>query len=375
MLGNEVPCENEISSVGRGRFSDIYYVVYDHYHFEKGLEMSFTAKAVEQTAARSRSVLTMYKGPRSKPLGAQPAPRPENFALESGALSETTAKPDAGAISVEAGKSVQDALDTAGKNGGWVVLGKGVHALKQALHMPSGVTLAGQGAASIVWLNAGSDGPAILAEHGPHDITLRDFVVEGAATVNLPSDPNSARRTRSRPGAPQRAGISVSASNDGTAAKNIRFSHVTVRNCTGPGVMVMKAAGVDFEAVSLTDDGSPLSLTLVDGCKISRSRLNNSPVDCGLFLSGCSDITVTSNEVARNKLEGIRIDRSNNVRINGNLIEGNETDGVWLVRVTGKQPKLEVVGNLIQYNGDRAIKGASDIGATLRDNRERDNKN
>jgi len=220
-----------------------------------------------------------------------------------------------------------------------------------------------------------SEGPAILAENGPHDVTFRDFVIEGAVTVKLPSDPNSARRTRTRPGAPLRAGISVSPSDAGAAAKNIRFSHITVRNCTGPGVMVMKAAALEFDAVSLTDNTSPLSLTLVDGCTISHSRLNNSPVDCGLFLSGCSDVSVSSNEVARNKLEGIRVDHSNHIHINGNLIEGNETSGVWLVRTAGDTVQIELIGNLIQNNSDIAIKGASDVAATLRDNRERDNGN
>ena len=40
MLGEDVPAFGAISKSGRGRFSDIYEPVYQHYHFVKGLEMA-----------------------------------------------------------------------------------------------------------------------------------------------------------------------------------------------------------------------------------------------------------------------------------------------------------------------------------------------
>ena len=380
LLGNDVPCENQISPVGRGKFSDIYYVVYDHYHFEKGLDMPFTAKAVEQTASRSHSVLTMYKGPRSKPVASRPAPKPEDYALEGGAMSEPTAKPDAGAIRVEPGQSIQEALNVAGKKGGWVVLGKGVHKLSESLNVPSGVTLAGEGAGTVLWLDPRSEGPAILIHDSPHDITFRDFVVEGATTVQLPSDPNSARRTRSRPGVLRRVGIGVFGTLE-RASRKIRFDHITVRNCTEVGIVITQAADVEFQSVSLTDNGSidaqqpNLSLWDVAGCRISHSRFNNSPSSCGAALVSCSNVTVDSNEFARNLLEGLRVQWSHDFQVQGNLIEGNEADGIAVIGFARTPQHIELTRNLIQYNDDTAVRGGPYVGAKLHDNRDIGNKN
>ena len=46
MLGEDAAAYGVISPVGRGRFSDIYESVYQHYHFIRGLETPYTARAI-----------------------------------------------------------------------------------------------------------------------------------------------------------------------------------------------------------------------------------------------------------------------------------------------------------------------------------------
>jgi hypothetical protein len=380
MLGQEMLCEGEISNTGRGRFSDIYYVVYDHYHFERGIEMPFTAMAVERAEARSRSVLTMYRGKRTAVMGkALGPPAPATFALYAGAATQPAAHLPADATVVMPGESIQTAIDAAKQTGGTVVLAKGVHKLPAALRLPTGVTLAGQGVDTIVWLDPQLTGPAIVnAEDATHDITLRDFVIEGAMATKLPTDPNTVRRTRSRPGALARSGI-ILAVRGAKPLRNIRIDHITVRNCTERGLEIRTANTVAIESSSFTDNGNGSSeleanvlLSKVSGCQIAHSRLNNSPAGCGLRIAGCADVTVISNEIARSAREGVHATDSHDIRIRGCLIEGNEADGLLLDSFRDRPDGLEVTGNVIQNNGGAAIGTPKGIEAVARANRSVD---
>ena len=116
-------------------------------------------------------------------------------------------------------------------------------------------------------------------------------------------------------------------------------------------------------------------MIFVDGFRISHSRVNNSPASCGFSLLNCFNIDVTSNEIARNAREGVRVNASYDIHFKRNLIEGNEADGVWLVGMSGKPRAIELSDNLIQYNGDTAVKGGLYVGAKLRANRDIGNKN
>lgn len=378
MLGEEVPCDGVISPTGRGKFSDIYYLVYDHYHFEKGLALPYTAKAVEQTAERSQSVLTMYKGPRTPGARAEGRSPSLPGALRSGALPRPSGEPPKGAVVVEAGQSVQAALDRLGKDGGWVVLDKGVHTLPAALRVPSRTTLTGQGDATIVMLDAGLTGPAVVnADDAAHDVVVRDLVIEGATTTKLPSDLNTGRRTRSRPGAPKRAGIIFGARTE-RPLRDIRLERVTVGNCTMSGVEIDNAASVTVRACNFTDNGNDggsdtLVLRRVVGCRIESNCLNNSPAGAGLRVFGGRAIVVGGNEVARNRGAGVVATDVLDLEARGNLFEGNEDGGFRLDAVRTGCEKFELRANVIRNNGGYAIDVRRANGGHVSDNRTVDN--
>jgi hypothetical protein len=329
-LGEDVPCEGFISNVSRGRFSDIYYLVYQHYRFDKGIDMPYTARAAEKTLPRSLSVLTMFRGEGTNPPPPRfGPPRPSEIAARGGAMPEASAKSPASRL-IAPGESIQEAIDQLRGSPGLVVLDKGVHKLPAALRVAAGLTLAGQGDATILWLNPELTGPAIVNSDQPvHDVTIRDLVIEGAATSRPGTDPNADRRTRSRSRAPHRAGIEFIAET-GKPAKNVRLEHVTVRNCTQTGMRIEAASGLTITACSFTDNGNlpnthNLLLTDCAHCTITDTRLNNSPSGDGIRLMNCAVVAIERNEIARNVLRGIaQVDSK--AQIEGNLMEGNEAD-------------------------------------------------
>ncbi|MBL9189828.1 MAG: alginate lyase family protein [Opitutaceae bacterium] len=386
--GEPVPIKGIPSAPGR--FADIYHSAYAHYRTVKGIEMPFTAKAVEATLARSGlKLLTSYRVPRPAPPPPAGVPQPSAIATKAGARAQPTATPPAGAIMVAPGESIQAALDAQAGKGGWVVLGQGVHTLPAMLKMRSGVTLAGQGRDTIVFLDpkltAQIAGTAIVnAEPDLHDVTLRDFVIEGAtitarATSN---DPNQDRRQRSYQMAPSRAGIAFAGQREGQM-KNLRFEHVTVRNCTHNGVAIRGAAGVAIVACDFSDSGGSvvpgaglqhnLLLTHVSGAEVRDSQFDTSPWGSGIDVSFSREFAITGNETARNALHGIRVADSRNVRLTGNLSEGNDGDGIAFVTLMDGCRQIEARDNVVRNNGGAGL-GPLPAGAgTLAANRSIDN--
>ena len=385
MLGEDAPAYGVVSEQGRGRFRDIYEGVYQHYRYVKGLEMPYTVRAVERTRGRRRAwhALTMYRGPLSDAVETPTGPPlPCSQAPQAGALAEPTARPPEGAIAVAPGDAIQAALDSCA-GGGWVALAEGLHTLPAALRMPSGVTLSGQGLATVLFLDPELTGPAMVsAADDLHGITLRDFVVEGATASSPPRDPNSHRRLRSYQKAPSRSGIAFSAQHAGQM-RNLRFEHVTVRNCTHDGVAIRGAADVTVAACDFSDNGCSvvpgpglqhnLLITRVTGCEVRDSRLDTSPWGSGLDLSHSRNVAISNNEAARNALHGIRATESEDVRVLGNLAEGNDSSGIMFDTLMDGCRRVEVRGNLSRNNGGYGIEVQRVTGATVQDNTVADN--
>ena len=378
MLGEDVPVYGVISPQSRGRFSDIYEAVYQHYHLVKGMAMPYTARAVEKGREHGWSALTMYRGPLLKPSVPVGPPHPSPQAPTAGG----SVRIDGAAVTVEPGQSIQAALD-ARTAGGSVVLAEGVYILPQALRVPGDVTLAGQGKGTILMLEAARTGPAIVnATDDLHDVTLRDFVLEGALSIKTSTDPNSDRMTRSYRSAPSRAGIAFSSQHAGQMLK-LRLEHVTVRHCTHNGVAIRGAAQVTIIACDFSDNGSSvvpgpglehnLLITRVAGCVLRDSRLDDSPWGSGLDLSFSRDVILSNNEAARNSLYGLRTTESENVRSIGNLAEGNGGGGIVFDALLAGTRKIEIRDNLSRNNGGYGIEVDRSQGCAVRVNTVLDN--
>jgi parallel beta-helix repeat protein len=382
-LGEEVPAYGTISSKARGRFRGIYAGVYQHYRKVKGLEMPYTYRALEKTRARSWDALAAPHSAMDGGLTLKRAPSPSPIAKRAGAQSKSMFQAPTEALLVEAGQSIQAALDAQAGSKGWVVLGKGLHTLNAALRMPSGVTLAGQGLDSVLFLDPDREGPAIVnGDPNLHDVTFRDFVVEGALTERPSRDANQDRRQRSYQMAPSRAGILLAAAS-GAHMERLHFEHVTVRHCTHNGVALRGAAQVLVRACDFSDNGSSvvpgpgqqhnLLLAHVEEVQIRGCRLDDSPWGSGLNLIHGRDIEVLDSEAARNTRHGIRCTESQDIQINGNLAEGNDGWGIRCDALMHGCRGVEIVDNLVQNNDRGGIEVYRTGETRLHNNRLMDN--
>ena len=384
MLGENVPCYGTIAEKGRWQFRDIYERVFQHYRYSKGIEMPYTERSIEKVRHKSKYSPTMTKGPLAdSPSTPKGPPSPSKIAAQAGALTEPSAQAPADAVIVEAGQSIQVALDTC-IVGGWVVLGKGLHTLRASLRIPSGVTLAGQGIETILFLEPERTGSALVnATPDIHDVTLRDFVVEGVTKPRPSRDPNQDRRQRSYQMVPIRAGIAFSA-NHANQMRNIHFEHVTVRNCTHNGVAIRGATKVVVAACDFSDNGSSvvpgpglqhnLLITRSSTCEVRNSRLDTSLWGCGIDMSHCQEVTPVNNEAARNALHGIRVTESQHVSVINNLVEGNDQSGIRFYAQMDGCRGIEVRDNLTQNNAGYGIEISHVVEGTFQNNRALDNK-
>ncbi|WP_431213479.1 right-handed parallel beta-helix repeat-containing protein [Puia sp. P3] len=263
------------------------------------------------------------------------------------------------AIVVNPGESIQKALDAATSTTGKYVLVKaGLHTFPATLRIPSGVTLAGEGLSTVLFLDpsSGAREAMINADADAHDITIRDLVIEASSKTEIPQDPNSSRSYR---GGYNRGGILFRAELEGQM-KRISLINLTIRNATYSGVCISGAAGVTVTGCDLSENGANpppgpklvhnLLLTHCSGVKVTASRLVNSPFGCGLALDHCTDANIANCEISRNGYYGILVTESSAVSAQGCLIEANDFSGIMAEFLSKGNEGLQFTGNRIQYN-------------------------
>lgn len=335
MLGETVPAYGKISPMSRGRFSDLYSAVLQHYRYKKHISMPYTEQAA-QKVMRPRSIATMFRGDVGPaPTKLQPPPAPSSIATMAGAQAKSTVVPPADAIAVAPGQSIQDALDTLKQRGsGVLALAAGLHTLPATLMVPSGVTIMGTGLDCELFLDPKSEHETAVANANPdlHDIVLRDLVIEGADQPQPSRDPNSDVGRRRFEHGPIRAGI-VLQSDGKTLIRNVRLEHVTVRNCTYSAVELF---GVENAAIINCDfSGSGgmvppgpgknhnLKMNHVSHVEISGSRFDDSMWGDGIAMIYARDVKLHNCEVARNHINGVMIAESEGITVENCLAEGN----------------------------------------------------
>lgn len=360
LLGHTPYCYCEISPRSRHLGGDFEYV-YRHYAAE-GLKLPFVSQAANSMRVKTpRRTLTAVRA-----SFAHTAPPTRTLVSDSTAYiagaDRDVPKVPADAIWVQPGQSVQQALDAAAGSDKWVVLAKGLHTLDTALKIPSGVTLSGVGSGSVLFLRPDGGRDAIVnAVDDLHDITLRNFVVEGSLQPKPGTDPNSSRSFHNKG---NRGGI-LFRSEAVNQMHGLHFINLTVRNCTYNGVFISGAKDLVFSHCNFNENGAAvvpgpklqhnLLLSHCSSIIIRDSRLDTSPNGSGIYLHDCNAATVNSNELARNALNGISVSECADVRISGNLIEGNDESGVWVPYLYQGTRKMVLSGNRIRFNGGYAL--------------------
>lgn len=342
---------------------DDFEYVYRHYA-AKGIELQYTKQAADFIRPKTtKSTLTAFRAPvGTKPLKTD-SPQPSAIGYPAGAMQNTTAKIPGNTIYVSPEQSLQEALDKAAGTGWWVIATAGLHKLPAPLRIPSGTVLAGEGLATVLFLepSSGSREAMVNATPDMHDVVIRDLLIEGATNPELASDPNSRRSYRSTA---SRAGIMFMANTKGQM-KNITLENITVQNCTWNGVFINAAQNVKILACDFNESGSSVvpgprlqhnllitrcSDVLVEGC-----RLVNSPHGSGLSIAHCSNVSVSNSEIARNAWYGLLITESTGITVEGNLVEANDRSGIMSEFLHKGSSGIRLKNNTIHYNNGYGI--------------------
>ncbi len=366
LLGHTPFCYGKISERAK-KISDNYEYVYRHYQ-SKGIEMPYTKQAADSIRPRaSRSVLTAFRAPVTNSVPKTTALQPGKIAYPAGAILDGKNNFPVNSLYVAPGQSLQKALDSVAGTNRWVVALAGVHTLPTTLKIPSGVTLAGEGRATILFLSPSAHVRNAIENAGQnlHDVTLRNLVVEGAMATDPGNDPNSSRSWRN---AGNRGGVIFIADND-NAMKNINFINLTVRNCTYNGVYINGASGLKIENCDFTENGS----SIIPGPKLQHNllvchstnihvkdtRLDTSPYGSGIALNHCDNVEITDCEIARNAHYGVLVTESHDVLVKGNQIEANDRSGVLVEYLYRGSENITVKDNLVQYNNGYGLESYS----------------
>ncbi len=357
LMGKTPHCYGPISERAK-TLRDDYEYVYRHY-VAQGLEMPYTKMAADSVRPKAnRSILTAFRAPSGNTIKKLPSPAPSEIVFPAGAMEKAVTKVPATAIHVNPGQSVQEALNEAAKNKGWVVATAGVHTLPTTLKIPSGVTLSGEGLQTVLFLDPASGIRDALVNASPDmsNVTICDLVIEGGTKIDRGSDPNSSRSYRNLA---NRGAIMFLGESEGQL-KNIQLKNLTVRNCTYNGVFISGAEKITVDHCNFDENGSSvvpgpklqhnLLLTHCSGVTIKNSRTDTSPHGSGIALAQCKNASVLSCEIARNAYYGLLISECSNISISRNLIEGNDRSGIMVEFLYKGSEAIQVNDNLIHYN-------------------------
>jgi len=369
MHGGDIPVFGILSHRQKDRYKDVYESIYHHYQTVKGIEMPYTKDVIEKDTRPGSSVglLTALRAPINyTPIALKQKLQPDPKAKlpsETGALAAASATAPAGSIIIKPGESIQNAIDKNANSNKWIILTKGVHTINESLKMQSGITLAGEGNESILFLSPGKgfEMAIINASEDMHDVVIRDLLIEGATKTVENEDPNHDRRGRMSMSAPSRGGILFSANKE-HQMKNIRLENLTVQNCTKNGVAIKGGQNIKVINCDFSDNGGSvvpgaglfhnLHLLHISDCEIRNSRFDISTFGNGIDLNFGKNVIISDNEAARNTLSGIRCSECENIRITNNLVEGNDQKGIFIDTLLNGSKNVEISNNLSQLNGE-----------------------
>lgn len=379
LLGRKTQAYGTISEARKDVNGDYEYV-YRHYS-SKGIDMPYTKILADSVRSRAgRGVLTAFRAPEKDFSVKLSSLKQSSIGYPAGALDHPQTKAPAGSVTVIPGASLQRALDSLAGTGKWVVAAAGVHIISKTLNIPSGITLAGMGQSTIIFLDPESkDRDAITnANVNLNEVTIRDLVIEGSLSYKPLA--NSARSFNN---IGRRGGIVFVADREGSM-KDINLVQLTVRNCVYSGVAITAATGITVSSCDFSENGARmvpgqhllhnLKLSHCADVQVRDSRFDTSPDGSGIAIDKCTSVSVSNCEIARNGYYGIKLNESKDVRIQGNLVEANDRSGILMEFLFQGNANVKMESNIVRYNNGVGIESYVTQELQLSDNNFQGNR-
>jgi parallel beta-helix repeat protein len=249
------------------------------------------------------------------------------------------------AAATNAEATINSAIAALPAGGGTVYLREGTYTVSGSITLPSNVTLAGSGAATVI-KQAGSSNLSVGliqnsdATNGNDHITVRDLKLDGNKANQGSGAANGIKFTKVG------AGSTVGAAITNVWADNFTFntvwllnsSHITMTNLS---VRYSEAQGVYFDNTAYSIlTGSNVSDTPASGGDgvglsngASHNTISNNTLTDNLATAGIglySGFNTISNNTIRNNFMGvIAVDATNNI-VTGNSFSGNQANAIYM---------------------------------------------
>lgn len=247
------------------------------------------------------------------------------------------------AAATNAEVTINAAIAALPSGGGTVVLREGTYTVSGAIDLPSNVTLAGAGPATVIKVvNALSSTTFGVIENadqvsGNSYITIRDLKIDG---------------NKSNQSAGTHHGIYMVKAGSGSGTTNNALSGVTI---SGVWVEYMRTAGMRLNIVNST---------------VQKSYIHDNG-SYGIWMDVAVNNTINGNIIQDNAGNGIQSDGASSFNvISGNLIEANTARGIYL---DGSTSYTSVEGNTIIKNSDEGVSLNGVSNNTVSDNKFHDN--
>ncbi len=241
------------------------------------------AKAIQDESPDFNVVTDNHplKGDYAKPVVPLASPALSEIAVDAAPFYDPE-KPDCG---------FQAAIDKAQNGGGRVQLPAGIYAMTQGLTLPSGVTLCGAGAATVLlWQGTGP----VITSNEQSQIAVRRLSIRQPSENSQPAQ-----------------GIAI------TNGSDVLIDSVMIDDLKGPGLLL---AGIKTTLVSQT---------MISGC------------ETGFVCDGPETLTIAESWSLRNQGDGIQIAKGKGeIVIDSSIISGNRGYGIAVQKSAGGQFSL-----------------------------------
>ncbi|MES2970921.1 MAG: right-handed parallel beta-helix repeat-containing protein [Patescibacteria group bacterium] len=241
---------------------------------------------------------------------------------------------------------IQQAISALPAGGGTVYLMEGTYTIDASIVIPSNVTLAGAGAATIIKLtNTGAGSVALSAIQNsdrngsaPFDsrITLRDFKLDGSNGTNTNGTQHGIDLLRVGEG----TGI--------TATPGAKITNIWAENFRAGGFNLDISSNNTLTGNTAQGSGVGFALDTSSNNTLTGNTAQGNDID-GFSLLSSSNNTFTGNTAQGNNRHGFSFfSSSSNNTLTGNTAQGNAGDGFYVLSSSNNT----LTGNTAQANGD-----------------------